>query len=138
MAKKKSILKGVQEKEAAFNKKLVKPIEIGYDKDRAFTLTNAGSLTGAHLSEEMTDYIIQEAEKAGIDLQTAFGIAAAESTLGNPTDDKSAWNISSGIRRAFDNVYPGTAQHINTYGDVVNEQELFNFYYPLENQNPYT
>ena len=136
--KDKSILKTVQEKETAFNERLAKPIEIGYDKDRAFTLTNAGSLTGAHLSEEMTDYIIQEAEKAGVDLQTAFGIAAAESTLGNPTDDKSAWNISSGIRRAFNNKYPGTAQHINTYGDVVNEQELLNFYYPLENQNPYT
>jgi hypothetical protein len=81
---------------------------IGYDKNRAFTLTNAGSLTGAHLSEEMIEYIMSEAEKAGIDLQTALGIIGAESTFGNPTDDKSSWKISSGIREQFNNVYPGT------------------------------
>lgn len=132
------IEKKVLKKEEEYNSKLVKPINIGYDKDRAFTLTNAGSLTGAHLSEEMTDYLIQEAEKAGVDMVTAFGIPAAESTLGNPTDDRSAWSISSGIRKDFNNVYPGTSQFINFSGDAVNEQDLVNFWGPLENQNPYT
>jgi hypothetical protein len=37
--------------------------------------------------------------RAGVPVRTAIGLATKESTLGNPTDDRSAWNLSSGIRK---------------------------------------
>ena len=91
--------------------------------EKRITLINAGRATGAVLSTNLLDSIADNADRAGLPLQTALGLAVKESTLGNPTDDRSAWNLSSGIRRTFNNKYPGTEQHINYWGDALNERE---------------
>lgn len=72
--------------------------DIPFIEDKAITLTNAGNATGARLSTNLLDSIADNAARAGIPLETALGIAVKETTLGNPTDDRSAWNLSSGIR----------------------------------------
>lgn len=104
---------------------------IPFIQDKAIKLTNAGPATGAVLSTNLLDSIADNAIRAGLPLQQALGIGVKESTLGNPTDTKSAWNMSSGIRRQFNNVYPGTAQHINA-GQGADERELVNYHKGLQ------
>lgn len=60
---------------------------IPFIKDKAITLTNAGLATGAVLSTNLLDSIAVNAEKAGLPLKTAIGLATKESTLNNPTYD---------------------------------------------------
>ena len=60
---------------------------IPFIKDKAITLTNAGLATGAILSTNLLDSIAVNAERAGLPLKTAIGLATKESTLNNPTDD---------------------------------------------------
>lgn len=100
---------------------------IPFEEEKAIKLTNAGLATGAVLSTNLLDSIADNADRAGLRLQTALGLATKESTLGNPTDDRSAWKISSGIRQQFNGIYPGTQQHINNGRDVP-EQRLVNYH----------
>lgn len=105
--------------------------------EKRITLTNAGRATGAVLSTNLLDSIADNADRAGLPLQTALGLAVKESTLGNPTDDRSAWNLSSGIRRTFNNKYPGTEQHINYWGDALNEREdVINYHKGHQSDDP--
>lgn len=60
---------------------------IPFIKDKAITLTNAGLATGAILSTNLLDSIAVNAERAGLPLKTAIGLATKESTLNNPTYD---------------------------------------------------
>ena len=100
---------------------------VPFIKDKAVRLTNAGNATGAVLSTNLLDSIADNAARAGLPLETALGLAVKESTLGNPTDTRSAWNLSSGIRRQFNGVYPGTNQHINR-GEDLNERDIINYH----------
>lgn len=105
--------------------------------EKRITLTNAGRATGAVLSTNLLDSIADNANRAGLPLQTALGLAVKESTLGNPTDDRTAWNLSSGIRQAFNNKYPGTEQHINYWGDALNEREdVINYHKGHQSDDP--
>ena len=60
---------------------------IPFIKDKAITLTNAGLATGAVLSTNLLDSIAVNAERAGLPIKTAIGLATKESTLNNPTYD---------------------------------------------------
>ena len=71
---------------------------VPFIKDKAVTLTNAGRATGARLSTNLLDSLADNAMRAGVPVRTAIGLATKESTLGNPTDDRTAWNLSSAIR----------------------------------------
>ena len=100
---------------------------IPFIPEKQVKLTNAGLATGAVLSTNLLDSIADNAYAAGLPIETALGLAVKESTLGNPTDDRSAWNLSSHIRRQFNNVYPGTVQHINK-GEAIDPVALINYY----------
>jgi hypothetical protein len=92
------------------------------------TLTNAGRATGARLSTNLLDSLADNAMRAGVPVRTAIGLATKESTLGNPTDDRTAWNISSAIREQFNGVYPGTVQHINSGNNIIQGDNLINYH----------
>ena len=100
---------------------------IPYIKEKAVKLTNAGKATGAKLSTNLLDSIADNAYRAKLPIRKALGIAFKESTFGNPTDDKSAWNSSSKIRKQFNGKYPGIYQHINN-GRTVLGQHLINYH----------
>lgn len=99
---------------------------IPFIREKAIRLTNAGKASTAVVSTNAFDSIWNHADGI-LPIRIATGMAVKESTLGNPTDDKTAWNMSSGIRREFNNKYPGTVQHIN-YGHSINEQDLINYH----------
>lgn len=76
---------------------------IPFIPSKQITLTNAGSLTGATFSTNLLDSIDVNAQRAGLDLKTAIGIAAKESTLGNPTHSlKERAKLSEGAREALE------------------------------------
>ena len=108
---------------------------IPFVEDKEITLNNAGVATGARLSTNLLDSIADNAERAGLPLETAIGIAVKESTFGNPTDDKSGWNLSSGIRQQFNGVYPGTRQHINQ-GRTLNARDVINYHKGEQSDDP--
>jgi len=58
---------------------------IPFIEDKAITLSNAGIATGAILSTNLLDSIAVNAERAGLPLKTAIGLATKESTLNNQT-----------------------------------------------------
>lgn len=101
---------------------------IPFIEGKAIKLTNAGRATGAVLSTNLLDSLADNAMRAGIPVRTAIGLATKESTLGNPTDDRSAWNLSSRIRKQFNEVYPGTVQHINDGTNLVDGIKLINYH----------
>ena len=101
---------------------------IPFIEDKAIKLTDAGRATGAVLSTNLLDSLADNAMRAGIPVRTAIGLATKESTLGNPTDDRSAWNLSSRIRKQFNEVYPGTVQHINDGTNLVDGIKLINYH----------
>lgn len=101
---------------------------IPFIKEKAITLTNAGRATGAKLSTNLLDSLADNAVRAGVPIRTAIGLATKESTLGNPTDDRTAWNISSAIREQFNGIYPGTVQHINNGTNIVQGDNLINYH----------
>lgn len=110
---------------------------VPFVEDRAVRLTNAGVATGAILSTNLLDSIADNAERAGLPLETALGLGVKESTLGNPTDDRSAFRISSGIRNAFGGKYPGTEQHINYWHDALNERDdVINYHKGRQSDDP--
>jgi hypothetical protein len=57
--------------------------------------------TGAVLSTNLLDSIADNAIKADLPLKTALGLAVKESTLGNPTDDRSVYKILSPKKAAL-------------------------------------
>lgn len=115
---------------------------IPFIKDKVVKLTDAGLATGAVLSTNLLDSIADNADRAGLDLQTALGLATKESTLGNPTDDRSMRTLLSAQRQkeltdylqevyglSYDQQF---GQHINR-GDIVRGQELINWYIDKNN-----
>ena len=102
--------------------------DIPFIKEKKVKLTNAGRATGAVLSTNLLDSIADNADRAGLPLETALGIAVKESTLGNPTDDRSAWKLSSGIRKQFNDVYPGTSQYINPGRSLNAREDVINYH----------
>jgi len=113
----------------------VENYQIPFIEDKAVTLTNAGRATGARLSTNLLDSLADNAMRAGVPIRTAIGLATKESTLGNPTDDRTAWNLSSRIRKQFNGVYPGTVQHIN-HGVGSSGESLIN-YHKAKRSNPF-
>jgi len=74
---------------------------IPFDESKRVRLTDAGYATGAVLSTNMLDSIADNAIKAGLPIRTAMGLAVKESTLGNPTDDRSARTLLSAKTKAL-------------------------------------
>lgn len=103
--------------------------DIPFIEEKRKTLTNAGLATGAVISENMLDTIAKYANRAGLPLKTALGLATKESTLGNPTDD-----ATYNMLRRLENNFKGTEQHIND-GSEVWARGLVNYY--KDYQNPY-
>lgn len=64
-----------------------KNYNIPFIPEKKITLTNAGLATGAVLSTNLLDSIAVNAERAGLPIKTAIGLATKESTLNNPTYD---------------------------------------------------
>ena len=64
-----------------------KDYNIPFIPEKKITLTNAGLATGAVLSTNLLDSIAVNAERAGLPIKTAIGLATKESTLNNPTYD---------------------------------------------------
>lgn len=78
-------------------------------KDKAVTLSGAGRATGAVLSTNLLDSIAKYSEITGLPLTTAIGLAAKESTLGNPTHDFrkfGAKSLTQGINSGLDVATP--------------------------------
>lgn len=111
---------------------------IPFIKSKKRTLTNAGLATGAVISENMLDSIADHAQKVGLPIKTAIGLATKESTLGNWTDDRTFHTLfkeGSANYRMYKNMYNtnGAIQHINP-GIAIDERELINFH---DERNPY-
>ena len=111
---------------------------IPFIKSKKRTLTNAGLATGAVISENMLDTIAKHADKAGLPIKTALGLAVKESTLGNDTDDGTFHTLfkkDSAERKIYRNMYRlnGTIQHINKEEDV-DERDFINYH---DDRNPY-
>ena len=111
---------------------------IPFIKSKKRTLTNAGLATGAVISENMLDSIAEHAQKVGLPIKTAIGLATKETTLGNWTDDGTFHTLfkkGSYNHRMYKNMYNanGTSQHINP-GITIDERELVNFH---DERNPY-
>ena len=68
-------------------------VDIPFIPEKKITLSNAGLATGAVLSENMLDSIAKYADRAGLPVKTALGLATKETTLGNPTIDKSVYKL---------------------------------------------
>lgn len=64
-----------------------KNYNIPFIPKKKITLTNAGLATGAVLSTNLLDSIAVNAERAGLPIKTAIGLAAKETTLNNSTYD---------------------------------------------------
>lgn len=111
---------------------------IPFIKSKKRTLTNAGLATGAVISENMLDSIADHAQKVGLPIKTAIGLATKETTLGNQTFDGTSHTLfkkGSYNYRTYRNMYNvnGTIQHINP-GITIDERELVNFH---DERNPY-
>ena len=109
-------------------------LNIPFVKDKRRTLTNAGFSTGAVISENLLDSIAKYAATEGLPIKTALGLAAKESTLGNPTDDKSVYKLM-GEDKALFFKRGGRGQFINNEGQDVWARTLVNYY--KDSWNPY-
>lgn len=107
---------------------------IPFIEDKRLTLTDAGLATGAIISENLLDSIAKNAVAANLPIKTALGLAVKESTLGNPTDDRSFEKLI-GKDKAQYTLRGKTAQYLNTTGLAVNARELVNYY--KDTWNPY-
>lgn len=107
---------------------------IPFIESKRRTLTNAGLATGAVISENLLDSIAKHAKAAGLPVKTGLGLAVKESTLGNPTDDRSVYKILNPQARAYF-ISAGTGQHIND-GRTVRPEHLLNFF--VDSYDPYT
>ena len=118
---------------------------IPYIPEKHIKLTNAGSATGAEFSTNLLDSIAINAKRAGLDLQTALGIANKESTLGNPTTDmENVAKISESIRSEVNQAKRYAKDSGKTYKNVIfhdnglmdrSENEIVSFWH---NPDPYS
>ena len=111
-----------------------KDFTIPFIKEKRRTLTNAGLATGAVLSENMLDSIAKYAKIEGLPIKTALGLVTKESTLGNPTDDKSVYKLMGKDKALFFKRGSGE-QFINNEGQDVWARTLVNYY--KDSWNPY-
>ena len=111
-----------------------KDFTIPFIKEKRRTLTNAGLATGAVLSENMLDSIAKYAKIEGLPIKTALGLVTKESTLGNPTDDKSVYKLMGKDKALFFKRGSGE-QFINNKGQDVWARALVNYY--KDSWNPY-
>ena len=102
-----------------------KNVEIPFIQSKKIKLTNAGLATGAQLSTNLLDSIAKYAELEGLPIKTAIGLATKESTLGNPTIDKSLNRLGFNI--------PFVNQNINN-GKTITGHSLINYH---NDDNPY-
>lgn len=109
-------------------------LTIPFVESKRRTLSNAGLATGAIISENMLDSIAKYANLEGLPLKTALGIAVKESTLGNPTDDKSVYKLLGEDKAKFFKRGAGN-QFINTTGADIDARRLVNYY--KDTWNPY-
>ena len=93
--------------------------KVPYLKDKEITLTNAGSMTGARLTTNLLDSIAKYANKTGLSLQEAVGLAAQETTFGQ--------NI-----RLFNKIYNNS-----NYDDYYVEDILSDWRYKSKDVNEY-
>lgn len=111
--------------------------QIPFIKDKQIKLSNAGLATGAVLSTNLLDTIADNAFRANLPLKTAMGLAVKESTLGNPTDDRSMRTLLNKKKQKelieqLQEMYglqynQQFGQHIN-YGNAVPGKELINYW----------
>lgn len=111
-----------------------KELDIPFIETKRRTLSNAGLATGAIISENLLDSIAKYAAIEGLPIKTALGLAAKESTLGNPTDDKSVYKLI-GKDKALFFKRGGRGQFINNEGQDVWARTLVNYY--KDSWNPY-
>ena len=111
-----------------------KELNIPFIKNKRRTLTNAGFSTGAVISENLLDSIAKYATREGLPIKTALGLAVKESTLGNPTDDKSVYKLIGKDKALFFR-RGGRGQLINNKGEDVWARTLVNYY--KDSWNPY-
>jgi hypothetical protein len=109
-------------------------LTIPFIESKRRTLSNAGLATGAIISENMLDSIAKYENIEGLPLKTALGLVAKESTLGNPTDDKSIYKLLGEDKARFFKRGAGN-QFINTTGVDIDARGLVNYY--KDTWNPY-
>lgn len=97
-----------------------KDYNIPFIPEKKITLTNAGLATGAVLSTNLLDSIAVNAERAGLPIKTAIGLATKESTLNNPTYDiKNRAKISKEDRALLNRMkFRQKTKGISFYSDV--------------------
>lgn len=111
-----------------------KDFEIPFIKSKRLKLTNAGLATGAIISENLLDTIAKYAEIEHLPIKMALGLVTKESTLGNPTDDKTLYKLISADKLNASG-RGRTGQHINNTGASLNARKLVNYY--KDTWNPY-
>ena len=119
----------------------LKNYNIPFIPKKKITLTNAGLATGAVLSTNLLDSIAINAERAGLPIKTAIGLATKESTLNNPTYDiRSRAKISKFDRHELEKARKlGSEKNIKPIQNINNgntpENLLINY---NPNDNPYS
>lgn len=108
-------------------------VNIPFIESKKRKLTNAGLATGAVLSTNLLDSIAKYATIERLPIKTAIGLAVKESTLGNPTDDSSIYQLMTKENANYVRGL-GTGQHINP-GEDVDARLLLNYY--KDTWNPY-
>ena len=116
-----------------------KNYSIPFIPKKKITLTNAGLATGAVLSTNLLDSIAVNAEKAGLPIKTAIGLATKESTLNNPTSSvlnraKISTNDRDAVLTSKINGYSIPKAHQQKGNRDILESELINF---TSDDNPY-
>lgn len=116
-----------------------KNYSIPFIPKKKITLTNAGLATGAVLSTNLLDSIAVNAERAGLPIKTAIGLATKESTLNNPTSSvlnraKISTKDRDAILTCKINGYSIPKAHQQKGDRDILESELINF---TSDDNPY-
>lgn len=117
----------------------LKNYNIPFIPEKKITLTNAGLATGAVLSTNLLDSIAVNAERAGLPIKTAIGLATKESTLNNPTSSvlnraKISVNDRDVVATSKINGYSILKAHQQKGNRNVLESDLINF---TSDDNPY-
>lgn len=119
----------------------IKNYNIPFIPNKKITLSNAGLATGAVLSTNLLDSIAVNAERAGLPIKTAIGLATKESTLNNPTYDlRNRAKISklerSEFKRAKASNVEKNIKPVQSMGIFDTREGLLINYNP--NDNPYS
>ena len=117
----------------------LKNYNIPFIPEKKITLTNAGLATGAVLSTNLLDSIAVNAERAGLPIKTAIGLATKESTLNNPTSSvlnraKISVNDRDAVATSKINGYSILKAQQQKGNRNVLESDLINF---TSDDNPY-